>query len=174
MDLIFIHGPVASGKLTVGRSLSAKTGVPLFHNHLVVDAVGAVFPFGSPAFRRLRESLWLQMFQAAAEAGQSLIFTFAPETTVSAAFPQITGETVRRAGGNVRFIALTVPETEQDLRIANASRAAFGKLRDPDLLRTLRAGGAFDYPTLPSEIAFDTAALTADQIATDIARHLAA
>ena len=55
MRLIFIYGPVASGKLTIARLVSERTGLPLFHNHLVVDAVAAVFPFGSEAFVILRE-----------------------------------------------------------------------------------------------------------------------
>lgn len=55
MKLIFIYGPAAAGKLTVARVLAEQTGVALFHNHLVVDAVMAVFPFGSEPFVRLRE-----------------------------------------------------------------------------------------------------------------------
>ena len=55
MILVFLYGPVASGKLTIARELAARTGFALFHNHLVVDAVMAVFPFGSESFVRLRE-----------------------------------------------------------------------------------------------------------------------
>ena len=62
VELIFIHGPPAVGKLTVGKALSAASGLPLFHNHLVVDAVLSVFPFGSESAGRMRESLWLTMF----------------------------------------------------------------------------------------------------------------
>ena len=59
MQLVFLHGPAAAGKLTVARALAARTGFALFHNHLVVDAVAAVFPFGSAEFRTLRERFWL-------------------------------------------------------------------------------------------------------------------
>jgi cytidylate kinase len=55
MDLVSIHGPVAAGKLTVARELSHLTGFRLFHNHLTVDAVAAVFDFGSEPFILLRE-----------------------------------------------------------------------------------------------------------------------
>lgn len=58
MQLIFLYGPMAAGKLTVARELAARTGFALFHNHLLVDAVAAVFPFGSPSFVRLREQFW--------------------------------------------------------------------------------------------------------------------
>lgn len=41
---MFIHGPAAAGKLTTARALSALTGLPVFHNHLVVDTLLTVFP----------------------------------------------------------------------------------------------------------------------------------
>ena len=69
MNLIFIHGPAASGKLTTGRALHRLTGYRLFHNHLVVDTLLAVFPFGSEPFVRLREAMWLSVFEAAARGG---------------------------------------------------------------------------------------------------------
>jgi shikimate kinase len=172
MDLIFLHGPVAAGKLTVARALAERTGYALFHNHLVVDAVGAVFSFGTPEFRRMREAMWLQMFEAAAQAGRSLIFTFAPEGTVSTGFPDETRSAVAAHGGRVRFIALTISQAEQDRRVDDASRAAFGKLRDPTLLRTLRMQGAFDYPALPAELSVDTSQAPAEQIAERIAAYL--
>jgi hypothetical protein len=49
----------ASGELTVARELGRLTGLPVFHNHLVVDALLEVFEFGSPEFVALREQFWL-------------------------------------------------------------------------------------------------------------------
>ena len=59
MKLVFLYGPPAVGKLTVGRELASRCGFPLFHNHLVVDALTPVFEFGSDAFVDLRERWWL-------------------------------------------------------------------------------------------------------------------
>ncbi|WP_210505209.1 hypothetical protein [Naasia sp. SYSU D00057] len=42
MEMVFIHGPAASGKLTTARALAERTGFALFHNHLVVDALLAL------------------------------------------------------------------------------------------------------------------------------------
>jgi hypothetical protein len=50
---------------------------------LVVDLLTTVFPFGSEPFVRLREQMWTSVFADAARAGTSLIFTFAPESTVA-------------------------------------------------------------------------------------------
>jgi hypothetical protein len=76
VKLVFLHGPPGVGKLTVGRELAAITGYGLFHNHLVVNALLAVFEFGSPAFVELREEIWLAVFERAGDAGvPGLIFT---------------------------------------------------------------------------------------------------
>ncbi|MBW4552200.1 MAG: AAA family ATPase [Aphanocapsa sp. GSE-SYN-MK-11-07L] len=73
MELLFIYGPAAAGKLTIGRELAKLTGFRLFHNHLTVDAVTAVFDFGSEPFIKLREQIWLSVFQEAAQNDVSLI-----------------------------------------------------------------------------------------------------
>ena len=172
MDLIFLHGPAAVGKLTVAKALAARTGFALFHNHLVVDAVRAVFEFGSPPFVRLRETFWLATFEEAAMANRSLIFTFAPEATVQRSFPEETVEVVRGRGGRVRFIALTAPLAVQEARVEDASRAQFGKVNSLDLMRRLRASGSQAFPPIPSELTLDTAENSAEDSARRIAGHM--
>ena len=160
MKLFFLYGPAASGKLTIARELATLTGFALFHNHLVVDAVEAVFPFGSEGFVKLREQFWLAMFREAADAGRSLIFTFTPEATVAPDFPDRVRQAVEAAGGEIIFVRLTLSRDEQERRIGNPDRAAFGKLRSLDLLRQLR-----DQFTA-SEAAMPPAAFTVDTGAT--------
>ena len=138
MKLIFIWGGAASGKLTIGQKLSQLTGVALFHNHLVVDALLEKCQFGEPEFVRLREAMWMTVFDTAARSGQSLIFTFAPEATVEAGFPERVVSVVSEAGGEVEFVRLVLSHDEQERRIDNASRKQFRKLASVDLLRELR------------------------------------
>lgn len=137
MRLVFIYGQVASGKLTIARRLAEQTGFALFHNHLVVDAVSALFPFGSDEFVKLREAMWLDLIGAAAVAGRSMVFTFAPEPTVSSSFPRQVAKLVESAGGRIDFVKLAINRSEQLRRVANDDRAAFGKLRSADLLKQL-------------------------------------
>ncbi len=138
MQVVFIYGPPESGKLTIARELASRTGMAVFHNHLVVDAVAAVFPFRSEAFVRLRECLWLEIIAEAVAAGRSLIFTFAPEPSVAAGFAERLRTMVQSGGGEVVFAALTVLTDEQERRLVAPDRTAFGKLRSVDLLRRLR------------------------------------
>lgn len=175
MEIIFIYGPAAAGKLTVSRELAKLTGLSLFHNHLVVDAVGAVFPFGSEPFVRLRESFWLQVITEAARSGQSLIFTFAPEATVDPRFPERVRAAIEPFGGAVVFVALNVSRQEQERRIGNASRSEFGKLTSLDLLREL--GDSFDasMAAMPAaELRIDTGTCDAVDAAALIAAYLSA
>lgn len=173
MKLIFIWGPAASGKLTIARELARLTGFAVFHNHLVVDAVASVFPFGTERFAKLREEFWLTMFREAAEAGRSTIFTFAPEPSVTIDFPDRAKREVETAGGEVSFVRLTVPWEEQERRIDNPSRAEFGKLRSLDLLRRLRRQFAESEAAMPpAALTIDTAAVQPAAAARTIAETL--
>ncbi|HKU93860.1 MAG TPA: hypothetical protein VJR58_01210 [Vineibacter sp.] len=169
MHLVFIYGEPASGKLTIAGRLAERTGMALFHNHLIVDAVGAVFPFGSDDFVRLREQFWLDVMASAARTGRSMIFTFAPEPTVAADFPQRARAIFEAEGGAVTFVALTVPSDEQVRRLAAPSRSAFGKLRSLALLRQLKTDFTACMATMPApSIVIDTAALQPDEAAQQI------
>ena len=134
MKLVFIYGPPASGKYTIARKVSEKTGLPLFHNHLIVDAVGSVFPFGSKHFRRLREKFWFETFEAAVEDGASILFTYLPEDTVRPDFVSSVTDLVKRRGGDTLFVKLDLSRDAQRMRIMNVDRANFGKLRDIEIL----------------------------------------
>jgi len=172
MDLVFLHGPVAVGKLTVGRALAARTGLPLFHNHLVVDAVHAVFEFGSPSFVALREAIWLSVFEEAARTDRSLIFTFAPESTVAIDFPDRAAATVAGLGGRVRFVRLTAPLAVQESRVETPSRREHGKVASLDALRSLRDLGAWNVPEPPAELTVDTGERAPEEAARLIAERL--
>jgi hypothetical protein len=161
MKLLFLHGPPAAGKYTIARAVADATGLPLFHNHLIVDAVHAVFPFGSPAFVELRERFWLDVIRAAVAEDRSLIFTFQPEPSVSPRFAEQLASVVAAAGGETIFVQLRLDLAGQTARIANDDRARFGKLRDVALLEQLHADfAACEAAMPPSALSIDTATTT--------------
>ena len=170
MELIFLHGTAAAGKLTTARALEALLGYPVFHNHLIVDALTTVFPFGSEPFVRLREEFWLQVFTDAAGTGRSLSFTFAPEATVQPGFPARVRTRVESSGGRVCFVRLVVTEREQERRIGNQDRLQFHKLSDLDTLRRLRHyRNGSEQP--PVDLEIDTDHTTPEKSAALIAEH---
>lgn len=159
MRCIFIHGPAASGKLTIATVLGALSGLPVFHNHLAVDAALSLFDFGSPGFVGFRDSIWLSAFTQAVREDRSFIFTFNPESSVPPSFIDTVREVVQRGGGGIVFVALTCAEPVIESRISSASRSAFRKLTSLEQYRRLRDSGAFSFPSLPDPdlvIATDT------------------
>jgi hypothetical protein len=174
MKLVFLHGAPAVGKLTVARELAALTGFRLFHNHLTVDLVSSLFPFGSEPFVRLREQIWLAAFAEAARNNVSLIFTFNPERTVREGFVQDAIEAVGTENGQVIFVELTCAEEELERRMEDSSRKEFGKLGSIEQYRSLKAAGAFEYPPLPNGLSLDTTRQLPADSAQVISAHVAA
>jgi predicted kinase len=159
--LIYIYGPPASGKLTVATRLSELTGIPLFHNHLTVNAVLPVFPFGSPPFVEAVRAMRRSVFQAAARAGISLIYT--NNSAWSGPDPRARFEEAAQAareimadhGGRAVFVRLTAPQSALEDRVANESRRVHAKLVDVVRLRELLAD--LDSSSLhPDDLVIDT------------------
>lgn len=171
VDLVFLHGPAAAGKLTTARALESLVGYPVFHNHLVVDLLSTVFPFGSEPFVRLREQFWTAVFADAARAGRSITFTFTPESTVRTGFGQRVRRLVETEGGRVCFVALRVSEAEQERRISRPDRSRYHKLTSLETLRTLRAGEPGEPP--PTDLEIDTDTSDPARSAAIIAAHFA-
>ena len=174
MKLVFVYGPPAAGKYTVSRRVAEITGLALFHNHLVVDTVASVFPFGSPSFVRLREQFWMNVFEAAVAEDRSLVFTFQPEGSVAPDFAQRVVDLVRGAGGEVLLVHLKLSADGQMARISNADRAAFGKLRDAALLAKLQAQFEACERAMPAaDIVIDTEQVSVEAAAAMIAARFA-
>ncbi len=152
MKLIFIHGPAASGKHTIGKLLSDELGIPLFHNHLVVDVARCLFEFGEPGFVKIRENMWQSCFREAAKARKSFIFTFNPERTVALELIENLVGLYEAEGGKVLYIELLCSDQEVLRRIGNESRKQFGKLTDGKIYKAFKNDGGFDFPSLPDPL----------------------
>jgi hypothetical protein len=173
MRVVFIHGPAASGKHTIGSLLSTRTGLPLFHNHLAVDLARTLFEFGSEGFTQLRAKVWIAAFSEAAAAGTSFIFTFHPEATVDPSLIGALVQIVESSGGKVCFVELRANRETVLRRLGNASRARFGKLMDPKLYQQIELDGGFDFPALPTPLlVIDTDATKAEDAAVAIEQAL--
>lgn len=170
MELIFLHGAAASGKLTTARELESRLGYPLFHNHLTVNMLTTVFPFGSEPFVRLREQIWLAVITDAARTGRSVIFTFTPESTVVTGFPDRLRDRVEANGGRLCSVGLAASQQAQEARIGDASRIEAGKLSDLDVLRSQRSDRSpVEQP--PADLVIDTDHSDPGTSAETIIRH---
>ena len=173
MDLIFLYGPPGVGKLTVGEALAARTGYRLLHNHLTIDLVTALFPFGSAPFGRLVTRFRLELLaEAARERLPGVITTLVYAQGDDDAFVDATVAAIAPHGGRLCPVLLTCAEPELLRRVGQESRARHGKLRDPDQVRALLAHHTLTAP-LPQQASLhlDTGTLPADEAAAQIARH---
>ena len=166
MTLVIIFGPPAVGKMAVGIELERQTGFRLFHNHMSVDPVMRLFPFGSPAYSRLVSEFRRRVFEEfAASDERGLIFTFvwALDDDQDRRFVEATKKTFVEKGANVCFVELEATQevrlrrNETPLRLAEkrpqrdvAGSRAF--LLDADRQYRLNSEGDFPYPELHLKI----------------------
>jgi hypothetical protein len=71
---VFILGPPAVGKMTVGQALARRTGFALLHNHVVSDIVAPYFG-GTPQFASLTKAITELLVKDLARSYPGLVFT---------------------------------------------------------------------------------------------------
>jgi adenylylsulfate kinase-like enzyme len=151
MRLVFLWGLPGSGKLTVAKELSALTCWKLFHNHLTVDLLLAVFPFGCKEFIELREQIWLSVFETAvASKMPGLIFTFNPENTVRQSFIEQTLSLISKHSARVEFVEIFCEESALENRLDTPERRIYKKMLSVADYRKLRNRGVFTVPVMPA------------------------
>ena len=127
MHFVFVFGPPAVGKMTVGRALSARTGYKLLHNHMTVEPVLDIFEFGSPPFGRLVSEFRRRIIEEALAADlDGLVFTMVwgleldEDRTLVSSYVDL----VHAAGGRVSFVELSADLGERLLRNRTELRLA--------------------------------------------------
>jgi hypothetical protein len=135
MELVYLYGPPAVGKLTIATELARRTGFRLFHNHLSIDCVKPVFDFGTEPFWRQVHAIREGMLTEAARSGTDLIFTtvYAGESSEPRSSRRL--DVVRRNGGRIHPIRLTCDRTIMEDRVIDPRRRELDKLSSVDGLR---------------------------------------
>lgn len=173
MRLVFLYGPPGVGKLTVASALSELTGYKLFHNHLTVNLVTAIFPPNTEAWNRLARHIRLAVFGEAALENVDLILTRAPRNAGAeeVARVQTMTEPILVGGGEVVFVQLACEREELLNRVQGDDRRKHNKLTDPVTLVGMYDLGA----TLPFEpqLRLDVTHLSPANAAASIAEYFA-
>ena len=77
MDLVFIIGAQAVGKMTVGEELAKITNTRLLHNHVSLELALTLFEYGTPGFNRLNKVIReIAMEEFAKQNTEGMIFTY--------------------------------------------------------------------------------------------------
>jgi AAA domain len=183
--LVYLVGPPAVGKMTVGQEIAARTGMRLFHNHMTIELVLRFFEFGSPPFERLVEEFRQRpMEEVAGSDLPGLIFTFVwafdlPEEQVAL---ERYARPFRQRGGRVLFVELHASQEERLRRNQGASRlaekpskrdltASRRNLLEMDAQYHLNSRGQFD--DRADYFRIDNTRLTAEQVAQRVIDHFA-
>jgi shikimate kinase len=126
MNLIFIYGPPASGKLTVAKELAKITGYKVFNNHTFVGCIADIFPYAAKEHdesrTRLTRDLRLKIFEEAAKANVDVVTTFGMSGPKYFNYFDEIKSTVESQGGKVLFIQLIASKEELMKRVEQESR----------------------------------------------------
>jgi len=130
MNLIFIYGPPAAGKLTVAKALSEKNGYKLFHNHLTYDTAYSLFgdDVYSKAFKECCEKLRLTAINEAVTHQVDMIFTFVYDHKNDKNFVENLKKIVKQGDGTIHFIFLNPSKDIIEERVTQENRKDFKKV----------------------------------------------
>jgi DNA polymerase III delta prime subunit len=137
MKLLLLYGPPAVGKLTIAKEIARLTGFKVFHNHLTVNLVAAIFPRGTPAYRQLLWDIRYAVFAEAARAHiDGLLFTMVYRRDQE---PFITRcvEIVEQVGGEVCFVHVYCHAETVRQRVVREDRQQHGKITSVEQLNAL-------------------------------------
>lgn len=171
MNLIYIYGPPASGKLTIAKELSALTGYSIFHNHQTRDIVRGLYPETFFENYDLVDTLRLDVFEYAAKHDTNLIFTLVHDDPDDVIFADKAIKSIENEQGTVCFIEVAASNEVLLSRVENDSRKEHRKMRDKAKLERLLGAGL--YESLPYEgiLKINTVLMSANESAMLIAEH---
>jgi len=155
--LVFIVGPPAVGKMTVGAALAARTGLKLFHNHRTIDLVLPFFAFGSPPFNRLLGEFRRRILEEVAASDlPGLIFTYvwAFDQPGDDAEVEAYSMIFKVRGGSVFYVELQAPQEVRLRRNETEFRLAEKPFKR-DLVESRRQLVSLDRYQLDSRGRFD-------------------
>lgn len=139
MNLIFIYGPPASGKLTIAEKLSRVTGIPLFHNHHTRNIVKDIYEDKLNENYELVDELRFKVFEYCAKHGTDLIFTVVYGGEEDKAIFKEYISRIESNGGKIKFVELTANQEDLIKRAGNESRKKHKKLTDQKEMKEFTA-----------------------------------
>ena len=177
MTFVLVYGPPAVGKLTVATELAKLTGFKLFHNHVSVDVAESICSLNGPSFGRVVKGINQVVFQEAAQGKVDLIFTFVyahPQDDPEIRWMlDIFESGAEEKGARILLVQLTCEREALRVRLGEASRQAYGKVKGVETLEYLLE--TYDlftpYPAQPS-LQLDTTHTPPSETAAAIAAHL--
>ncbi len=175
MDLVFIYGPPAAGKLTVAMELEKLTGYVVFHNHISDDLALKFFARGTDQYSALSMKVRMDVIEALVRGGVDFIFTSAFIKGYTKEALQLVDGVVKMAegyGGRVCFVYLTARQAELLRRVDMDSRKGFGKITTHgQLIEHLSSRNEPKEPPITGSLKVDNTEKGPKEVAEEIVRH---
>lgn len=167
MKLIILHGPPASGKLTLARLLKDKLGYNILHNHLTVDIALEVYSeFGNDDFYEFVDQLrTLAIEKACQNKLKGLIVTLCFDEVLDIEVVEQWESIVSRYDGETLPVYLKVSAEVLAERVTEGSRIGTNKLQCPKELSKVLSENKFGAIPNKNTISIDTNALCSKQSA---------
>lgn len=134
MNLIFLYGPPAVGKLTVAKQLQKKLGYKLLHNHMIINMLAEIFGYDGPERRTLVREFRLRILEEAAKDNIDMIITVGNAGNAIFDYFDTLLASVEVNGGTVYLIQLTADKKTLLNRVESATRKEHGKYFGKDIL----------------------------------------
>lgn len=172
MNLVYVYGPPAVGKLTVAKELARRTGYKIFHNHLTIAAVQPVFDTGTESYYRALHGIRERILAEAALGGIDLVVTGVYSHPESADPWRRRLAAVEDNGGRVCLVHLVCSEQALEQRVTAGGRREMGKLAAVGPLRKNVATRDFFTPVPNRDsLRIDNTDLPAPTVASRIIAH---
>jgi len=183
MELIFIFGPPAVGKMAVGMALEKKTDLKLFHNHMSIEFVQPFFNYSTETGMKLVEEFRRRIFEEVAVSDlKGLIYTFVWDLSdpLDKEYVDSICELFRLRGARISFVELftgletRLERNKTELRLLHKTSKRNLEWSQENLLKTeqlykMNSDEKFYYPNIFLKI--DNSNLSPDEVANKIINH---
>ena len=144
MKILFLYGPPAVGKLSVGKRVAAATGMALFHNHMATNLASSILaPHGWEEYSPLASEIRIAVVKAVLATkvpGLVMTYAFGLETYKGKHdldFVRRLQRETRHSEAELYFVKLAASPTVLSKRISDPGRRTLNKLTDRGVLQAL-------------------------------------
>jgi len=164
--VIHIGGWPGAGKRTIGRLVADRLKGRCIDNHIMLDAARAIYPRGTDGSSVLREEVRAVVLRHAAALPRDvpIVFTdaLADEPEAQPLFqPTVDIAETRKAPLHCFVLDLSLDENLR--RLTDPARTGAAKLKDPEVLKSIRAKDRLFVPDGATQL--DVSSLSADTAA---------